>query len=695
MPAKGRRAALFAKFSFTGIFSLLAFWAQAFDPVNSFYKLIKTKPTVPRWIIFILDLFICAFSLLYAYLLRFNMDFNAIYEHGFIVPILVVTALNIIFFRAYRSYEGIIRLSSAQGGFRCVFAVFCSTFTLLISIVFSAIFKLHYLVPTSVLIIYFFTASFLIFAYRICVKELYHRSLKGKFTAENVLIFGKSINGALLKNAIESIADRQYKVVGFIEDNENLWGKSIDNTKFYSFEQVKAIAGKCNVKFLFMATDDLDVEMKNKIVDYCLAKNISVKVIPAVQKWVDGQLQTRQLKNLKIEDLLNRPSIKLAPEHLQEYLTGKRILITGAAGSIGSEIVKQLAGIKVELLILCDNRETGIYELQYQLQQITSRKDNIIVSISDVRSNDVMQNLFETYKPQIVFHSAAYKHVPLMETHPCEAIKNNVLGTRIVADLSVIYGVERFVFISTDKAINPTNVMGASKRIAEMYVGELQTSQQHIHRSPMGNFEAGDEKDIYSRKGNTKFITTRFGNVLGSNGSVIPRFQSQIDKGGPVTVTHPDIIRYFMTIPEACSLVLEAGTMGKGGEIFVFDMGEPVKIVDLANKMIKLAGLTPEKDIRIEFTGLRPGEKLYEELLNKYEEVIPTHHKKIMISRVNKNGLRTIISNVGHLIELAEKNKNMLVVKQMKVIVAEYKSKNSAYEKLDAPEMPGRISVSA
>ena len=240
--------------------------------------------------------------------------------------------------------------------------------------------------------------------------------------------------------------------------------------------------------------------MKNKVVDYCLAGNINVKIIPPVQNWVDGNLQTKHIKNLKIEDLLNRPSIKLAPEHLQEYLTGKRILITGAAGSIGSEIVKQLAGIKVELLILCDNRETGLYELQYQLQQITSRKDNIIVSISDVRSNDVMQNLFETYKPQIVFHAAAYKHVPLMEMHPCEAIKNNVLGTRIVADLSVIYGVERFVFISTDKAINPTNVMGASKRIAEMYVGELQTNQQHIQKSPMGNFDAGDEKDIFQER---------------------------------------------------------------------------------------------------------------------------------------------------------------------------------------------------
>ena len=655
-------------------------------PVNSIYRLIKNKPTVPRWMIFILDLGICAFSLFYAYMLRFNLGFNTVHVQDFIIPILIVTGLNIIFFRLFRTYEGIIRLSSSQEGLRCVTAVFFAFSVLMISIAVSGIFKLPYLVPSSVLIIYFFIASFLIFAYRIWVKELYNRSLKSKFTAENVLIFGRTKSGALLKRAIESIAGRQYNVAGFIEENENLWGKSIDNTKIYSFEQAKAFAEKCKIQYLFLASDDIDVKMKNEVVDYCLTKNISVKVIPAVQKWVDGQLHTKQIKNLKIEDLLNRPSINLAPENTQQFLTGKRILITGAAGSIGSGIVKQLAGIKVEMLILCDNRETGLYELQYQLQQITGGNDNVVICISDIRAKEVMQNLFETYKPQVVFHAAAYKHVPLMEMHPCEAIKNNVLGTRIVADLSVIYGVERFVFISTDKAINPTNVMGASKRIAEMYVGELQINQQHIQRSPLGNYDAREEKDIFSRRGNTKFITTRFGNVLGSNGSVIPRFQTQIDKGGPVTVTHPDIIRYFMTISEACSLVLEAGTMGNGGEIFIFDMGEPVKITDLANKMIKLAGLIPGKDIGIEFTGLRPGEKLYEELLNKNEEVIPTHHKKIMISKVNKQDAWTIISNVDYLIELAEKNKNLQVVKQMKLIVAEYKSKNSAYEKLDVGE---------
>jgi FlaA1/EpsC-like NDP-sugar epimerase len=410
-------------------------------------------------------------------------------------------------------------------------------------------------------------------------------------------------------------------------------------------------------------------------------------VVPPVQKWVDGHLQISQLKNIRIEDLLNRPSIKLAPELVEEYLTGKRILITGAAGSIGSEIVKQLAGIDVEQLILCDSRETGLYELQHQLQQLIGKKENMIVRICNVRHMEIMEHLFKTYKPQIVFHAAAYKHVPLMEMHPCEAIMNNVLGTRVVADLAVKYGVDRFVFISTDKAINPTNVMGASKRIAEMYVGELQNSQRQPGELDLGSFEVKNE-DVFYKKGVTKFITTRFGNVLGSNGSVIPRFQEQIDKGGPVTVTHPEITRYFMTIPEACSLVLEAGTMGKGGEIFVFDMGEPVKIVNLASKMIKLAGLIPGKDIQIDYIGLRPGEKLYEELLNSNEEVIPTHNKKIMISRVSNAGVNNIANSIDDLIGLALQNKNTAVVRQMKVIVREFKSKNSDYEKLDEVEMP-------
>lgn len=662
--------------------------------LNKIFRFIRNRPTAPRWIIFLLDLGICAFAIFYAYLLRFNMDFKVVAGYNLLIPIGALTFLNIFFFRVFRTSEGIIRLSSAQEGLRCISAVFWSCFILLISVGISAAVGWQYIVPLSVIFIYFFIASFLLFAYRVWIKQLYNRSIQRRISSANVVVFGKTKDGALLKRAIESINGRQYNVIGFMDEDPVFWGKSIDHVKIYPFDYLKVLIKKFPIETLFLSSDDIDLELKNKIVDYCLEADLSIKVIPAMQKWVDGQLQNRQIKDLKIEDLLNRPSIKLAPEHIQNYLAGKRILVTGAAGSIGSEIVKQLARINVELLILCDNRETGLYELQYQLSQQLCDADKIVVRVSDVRNPDVMEDLFATYKPQIVFHAAAYKHVPLMEQHPCQAILNNVKGTKILANLSIRYGIKRFVMVSTDKAINPTNVMGATKRVAEMYVAELQKNQINIQRMPLGNFDVIDSNGFSTKVGNTKFITTRFGNVLGSNGSVIPRFQDQIEKGGPVTVTHPDITRYFMTIPEACSLVLEAGTMGHGGEIFVFDMGEPVKIIDLARKMIKLAGLIPDKDIKIEFSGLRPGEKLYEELLSKYEEIIPTHHKKIMISKVSNPNNERIIENIDYLIELAENNKKRESVMQMKITVPEYKSKNSEYEELDKSEISDVYSVS-
>ena len=652
------------------------------NPVQKFYRLIKNKSTLPRWAIFILDLTLCAFALFYAYLLRFNMDFYSAYHFGFGYPILIITFLNIIAFRILRTSEGIIRLSGAQEGLRVVTAVFVTTAFLFLANALSSVFALSFIIPTSVLFIYLFTASFLLFAYRLLVKQLYYKSLKLMLKEEKVLIYGKTENALMLKIAIESIDSRNYKVAGFLVTDENLWGKSIDKARLFGFNEIENVVSRNNIKEIFLSSDDVNIDIKTKLADYCLSKDISIKVIPAIEKWVDGHLQTNQLKKLKIEDLLNRPSIKLPPEHIREAMKGKRVLVTGAAGSIGSEIVKQLAAIDVELLILCDNRETGLYELHYELQEITD-DENIIVSICDIRSYKVMQNIFETYKPEIIFHAAAYKHVPLMEMHACQAVKNNVLGTKNLADLSVLYGVERFVFISTDKAVNPTNVMGASKRIAEMYVAELQVSQQGTQRSLLGNFDISREIYLNSRKGQTKFITTRFGNVLGSNGSVIPRFTKQIETGGPITVTHPDITRYFMTIPESCSLVLEAATMGHGGEIFVFDMGDPVKIVDLACRMIKLSGMTPNVEIKIQYSGLRPGEKLYEELLNKEEEVMPTYHKKIMISKVKQNFSETFKQDISKLISLADNSNNLPLVREMKKIVPEYKSENSQYEKLD------------
>ncbi len=381
---------------------------------------------------------------------------------------------------------------------------------------------------------------------------------------------------------------------------------------------------------------------------------------------MNGDLNPNQIQKIKIEDLLEREPIKINDDHILSQTKGKRILVTGAAGSIGSEIATQLGRYEPQMIILCDQAESPLHNLQLDLQDEFPNQV-YHTYIADVRSTKRMQLLFETFKPHYVYHAAAYKHVPMMENHPLEAVQTNVMGTKNLADLAVAYQVEKFVFVSTDKAVNPTNIMGATKRIAEIYVQSL---NNHLENSLGATVH-------------TKFITTRFGNVLGSNGSVIPRFRDQIQKGGPVTVTYPEITRYFMTIPEACRLVLEAGTMGQGGEIFVFDMGKSVKIVELAKKMIRLSGFKPNEDIEIKFTGLRPGEKLYEELLNDLENTLPTHHEKIMIAKVRENNYDIVSIKIEELQQrLATQNKNE-VVYQMKIIVPEFKSKNSIYEQLD------------
>jgi FlaA1/EpsC-like NDP-sugar epimerase len=535
--------------------------------------------------------------------------------------------------------------------------------------------KMQQLIPISVLFIYFFIASFLLFGYRLLVKHLYKLSANHEENT-HVVIYGAGPNGSILKKTIEQTSNNRYKIVAFIDDDENLIGKTIDNVKIFPFEQVKHVFKAWHIKTLFFAKQDFDLNEKNSIVDYCLEFNIKVMNIPPMKEWIQGHLNINQLREVKIEELLGRKQINLRNEHVINHLRDKKVLITGAAGSIGSEIARQIASVYPSSLIICDQTETGLYELEYELQQKFSLGNALKVYLGDVKDEHSMHTLFSTYAPEVVFHAAAYKHVPMMENHPAEAIRNNVLGTKILSDLCELHGVDKMVLISTDKAINPTNVMGASKRIAEIYCQSLQS------REEMPIFDNGIYQMAGSKK-RTKFITTRFGNVLGSNGSVIPRFQEQIANGGPITVTHPDIIRYFMTIPEACSLVLEAGTMGNGGEVFLFDMGEPIKILDLAKKMIRLAGRTPGKEIEIHFTGLRPGEKLFEELLNKEEEVMPTHNKKILIAKVMEYDFAKVSMSIEHLINLALENRNEEVVKQMKRIVPEYISNNSIYESID------------
>nr|WP_242692198.1 nucleoside-diphosphate sugar epimerase/dehydratase [Aridibaculum aurantiacum] len=583
--------------------------------------------------------------------------------------------INSVLFYIFRTYHGIIRLSDFQEASRSISAVFYSFFIMLVINVGLGMFQMPPFIPTSVLFIYFFISSFSVFGYRLLVKHLYRLSVN-QDDHIHVVIYGAELNGSVLKKTIEQTSNNRFKIVAFIDDDENLMGKTIDNVKIYSLNQVKNVIKPWQIKMLFFARQDFELSKKNAIVDYCLEHNIKVMNIPPMREWIQGHLNISQLREVRIEELLGRPQINLNNDHVLDMLRSKNVLITGAAGSIGSELARQVASIHPHSLIICDQTETGLYELEYELQKKYNLGSTLKVFLGDVKDENSMNNMFGMYMPQVVFHAAAYKHVPMMENHPSEAIRNNVLGTKVLADLSEAYGVERFLLVSTDKAINPTNVMGASKRIAEIYCQSLQNKETppvvdtgiiHLNR----------------RNSKTKFITTRFGNVLGSNGSVIPRFQEQIAMGGPVTVTHPEIIRFFMTIPEACSLVLDAVIMGNGGEVFLFDMGEPVKIIDLARKMIKLAGLTPGKDIEVKYTGLRPGEKLYEELLNDEEQVIPTHNKKILVAKVVEYDYETVSESIDKLIDIASENKDMDVVRQMKRIVPEFVSTNPVYEALD------------
>ena len=601
---------------------------------------------------------------------------------------------NALLFYLLRSYEGIIRFSGLAEALRTIAALFISFFILLLVNGIMVTAGMHTPIPTSVLFVYFFTASFLIVGYRLVVKGFYRRSLSTGI-ATNVVIYGGEMNGIQLKNSIEQVSNFAYRVIAFIDDDPNFVGKSIDNIKIYSFEQIKHVMKRWDIGMLLFAKPDMDALEKSNIVDYCLAHEIQLKNVPPVDEWIQGHLSISQLKEIRIEELLGRPQINLNNKKVQSLLKSKRILITGAAGSIGSEIARQVAGINPSLVILCDQMETGLHDLEYELKNAYPNCTDMVVYIGDVRDEHSMENLFAKFRPNIVFHAAAYKHVPIMEFHPSEAIRNNVLGTKVLADLSIEYGVERFLLISTDKAINPTNVMGASKRIAEIYVQSLGNRNKKVVLNTNGNGNHGESNGTthLNVHGTTKFITTRFGNVLGSNGSVIPRFKDQIKNGGPVTVTHPDIHRYFMTIPEACNLVLEAVTMGKGSEVFIFDMGESVKIVELARKMIRLSGLIPGKDIEIKFTGLRPGEKLYEELLNVSENVLPTHHKKILIGKVMEYDFYEVNKAIDDLIQKAMFNQDEEVVRKMKRILPEFISNNSIYQSFDEIN-PGAVVAS-
>lgn len=479
----------------------------------------------------------------------------------------------------------------------------------------------------------------------------------------------------MLRKAISDDPQSDVRITAFLADTNAHAGKSIEGLPVYASRkgQLFKMVKEGKISLLLIPNDHLDAAHLNELVEECIALNIKVQKIIPVSQWTEGSINNSvQLKDINIEDLLERSVISIKNQQLSKELKGKSILVTGAAGSIGSEIVRQLVNYEPSVIVLCDKAESPLHELELEMSE-KSVNVPIIPFIGDVCDKVRMQQLFEIYEPSIVYHAAAYKHVPMMEKNPSVAVMNNVLGTKVVAELSVEYNAEKFVMVSTDKAVNPTNVMGASKRIAEIfsqsynnYLNEKYQKLGPVYGTPP-----------------TRFITTRFGNVLGSNGSVIPRFKQQLEKGGPLTVTHPDITRYFMTIPEACQLVLEAGAMGQGGEIFVFDMGKPMKIAELARKMISMTGKEPGKDIQIVYTGLRPGEKLYEELLNNAENTLPTYHEKIMIAKVRASDFTEVNEQINQLIATAKEHYLTPTVARMKVLVPEFISKNSAYEELD------------
>ncbi len=632
---------------------------------------------VPRWIIFLLDLAMCQASLGLAYILKSNFALANLNFVEFSRSCLILGVINIIVFFSIKTYSGIIRYTSAQDSLRILGTIFISNGAFFcLNLVFVAL-KHQSIIPIATLIFTALLSFLLLMSYRVIIKFFFLYVKNVNLDKKKIIIYAAGEAGLATKRTFDHDGRVNKTIIAFVDDDERKIGKTIDGVKILDAQNLESLIKKHEVDEIIFASYSIPVERKNQIVDVCLEHNVTVLNIPPAEAWVGGKIHTKQIQNINIENLLNRKSIQIDITNIQKELKGKRILITGAAGSIGSEIVRQLLKFNTDLIIMCDQSETALHHLYLEVEEMHTDV-NFHAFIGDVRDKERMNCLFEIYKPHYVYHAAAYKHVPLMEDNASEAVKTNVLGTKTIADLAVKYAVQKFVMISTDKAVNPTNVMGASKRIAEIYVQSLNKSISNKEF----NFTNG-LSHLNNNRPNTRFITTRFGNVLGSNGSVIPRFRQQIEKGGPVTVTHPEITRYFMTIPEACRLVLEAGCMGKGGEIFIFDMGKSVKIVELAKRMIRLAGLIPNQDVKIEYTGLRPGEKLFEELLNNHEDTMPTHHEKIMIAKVREYLFNEIEGQIHTLINHAQNNDDMEVVKSMKQIVHEFKSKNSVFEELD------------
>lgn len=628
------------------------------------YKILGDLPYLSKWVVFLMDVALSVIAFIVAYIICYSLSDHAI----LLVPFLKKMALNAlivgIFFIIFKTHTGIIRYSTFRDALRIALALLCANLVLLVINDVLWHFWSKRIFQNVGFFINFVIAFFLIISKKMTVKLTYeYLRSGGEAERKSLLIYGISLLDAELGRLITKNQNLGYKLRGFIVSSSNAANKKMFGVPvYYGNGNLENLLIDLKIDALLINPLELERNIKQQISDICFRNKIELLSAPSISEWKsDSDMLANPVKmeKIRIEDLLGRIPIEINTDSIGKSLSEKCVLVTGAAGSIGSEIVRQVSKFEPGLLLLCDSAESPIHQLRLELEENHPHLKFQTI-ISDVRYYECIDAIFEKYKPQVVYHAAAYKHVPLMEEFPCEAVMTNVLGTKNVVDSSIKHNVNTFVMISTDKAVNPANVMGCSKRIAEIYV---QSKTNHS---------------------STRFITTRFGNVLGSNGSVIPRFEEQIKRGGPVTVTHKDIIRYFMTIPEACRLVLEAGNMGKGGEIFVFDMGDPVRISEMAEKMIRLSGFEPGKDIKIKYTGLRPGEKLYEELLNDEECTQETYNRKIRIAKVREYDDYTEINkNITSLIELAKCMDNLQVVKLMKILVPEFVSMNSEYSTLD------------